>query len=131
MSTTRARTRAARGSVRVEAGSKRVDACLGGELVAHTTAPLLVWERPDLPTYYFPIADVRGELLEADDGAIVRAPSRGDGRRFSVRAGGRLAQGAAVRHEDSPFEELGDAIRRICFYQERVDLPVDSARQSA
>jgi uncharacterized protein (DUF427 family) len=103
-------TTAKRGSVRVETGSKRVRAYLGGEVVADTTSPLLVWERPYYPTYYIPLADVRAELIPADD-AVVRSPSRGDGRRFSIRAGGKLAQGAAVRHEHSPFEELRDAIR--------------------
>ena len=104
-------TTTARGRVRIETGSKRIRAYLGGEVVADTTTPLLVWERPYYPTYYFPLADVRGELLEADDGAVVRSPSRGDGRRFSVRAGGKFAAGAAVRHEHSPFEALRDAIR--------------------
>jgi uncharacterized protein (DUF427 family) len=110
MSTTTANPKAKRGSVRVETGSKRIRAYLGGEVVADTTTPLLVWERPYYPTYYFPLADVRAELLPADD-AVVRSPSRGDGRRFSIRAGGKLAEGAAVRHEHSPFEELRDAIR--------------------
>jgi uncharacterized protein (DUF427 family) len=112
MSTTTANPHAKRGSVRVETGAKRIRAYLGGEVVADTTTPLLVWERPYYPTYYFPLADVRDDLLQAADGAaVVRSPSRGDGRRFSVRAGGKLAEGAAVRHEHSPFEELRDAIR--------------------
>jgi uncharacterized protein (DUF427 family) len=110
LSTTRASSKSQRGSVRVETGAKRIRAYLGGEVVADTTTPLLVWERPYYPTYYFPLADVRAELIPADD-AMVRSPSRGDGRRYSVRAGGRIAEGAAVRHEQSPFEELRDAIR--------------------
>ena len=109
MNTTTADTKAKRGSVRIETGAKRVRAYLGGEVVADTTTPLLVWERPYYPTYYFPLADVNAELVALDD--VVRSPSRGDGRRFSVRAGGQLAQGAAVRHEHSPFEELRDAVR--------------------
>jgi uncharacterized protein (DUF427 family) len=104
-------TSAARGRVRIETGAKRIRAYLGGEVVADSMAPLLVWERPYYPTYYFPLADVRRELLAVDDGAVVRSPSRGDGRRFSVRAGRKLAEGAAVRHEHSPFAELRDAIR--------------------
>jgi uncharacterized protein (DUF427 family) len=71
---------------------------------------LLVWERPYYPTYYFPLADVRTELL-TDDGEISHSPSRGDGHIFTVRAGGRAAIGAALRYEQSPFEELRDAIR--------------------
>jgi uncharacterized protein (DUF427 family) len=52
---------------------------------------------------------VHAELLETD-GAVVRSPSRGDGRRFSVRAAGQTAEGAAVRHETSQFEPLRDAV---------------------
>src|ERR687895_2130234 len=104
-------TIATRGSVRVEIGSKRVRAYLGGELVADTAAPLLVWERPYYPAYYFPLADVRAGLLEADHGAVVRSPSRGDGRTFTIRAGGRVAPAAAVRYQESPIEPLRDAIR--------------------
>lgn len=110
MSTT-TKTVTARGGVRIETGAKRIRAYLGGEVVADTTTPLLVWERPYYPTYYFPLEDVRSELLETHDGAVVRSPSRGDGRRFSVRAGGKLAEGAAVRHEQSPFVALRGAIR--------------------
>ena len=39
-----------RGRVRVEQGTKRIRAYLGGELVADTLRPLLVWEKPYYPT---------------------------------------------------------------------------------
>jgi uncharacterized protein (DUF427 family) len=99
----------ARGRVRVEPGAKRIRAFLGGELVADTTRPLLVWEKPYYPTYYFPVADVRAELTA--DGEVVHSPSRGDGQSFTVRAGGKEAAGAALRYEQSPFEVLRDAVR--------------------
>ena len=100
----------ARGRVRVEPGAKRIRAYLGGEVVADTARPVLVWERPQYPTYYFPAADTRTELLEPD-GDIVHSPSRGDGRQFTLRAGGKQAEGAALRYEDSPIEELRGLIR--------------------
>jgi uncharacterized protein (DUF427 family) len=107
MSATTEKTRV-RGRVRVEPGSKRVRAFLGGELVADTTQPLLVWESPYYPTYYIPDADVRTELL-SPDGDVARSPSRGDGHLFTVRAGGKEATGAALRYEwsamDAWFEE--------------------------
>ena len=109
MSSTTDKTTRVRGRVRVEFGSKRIRAFLGGELVADTTRPLLVWEKPYYPTYYFPAADVRAELRA--DGGVAHSPSRGDGITFSVRAGDTEAAGAAIRYEDSPFEELRDAIR--------------------
>jgi uncharacterized protein (DUF427 family) len=110
VSATTGKTTAARGRVRVERGEKRIRAYLGGELVADTTRPLLVWEKPYYPAYYFPVSDVRTELLTADGGST-HSPSRGDGRTFTIRAGGQEVAEAALRYEQSPFEELRDAIR--------------------
>src|SRR3954468_6626919 len=111
MTTTNAVTSKPRGRVRLEPGAKRVRAFLGGEPVADTIRPVLVWEVPYYPTYYFPLADVRTELLEPDDSDPVHSPSRGDGRTYAVRAGGQEAPRAALRYEDSPIEELRDLIR--------------------
>ena len=99
-----------RGRIRIETGAKRVRAYLGGEVVADTTRPVLVWEVPYYPTYYFPLADVRAEVLQAD-GGIAHSPSRGDGRTLTVRAGTKEMPRAALRYEDSPIEELRDLIR--------------------
>jgi uncharacterized protein (DUF427 family) len=110
MSTTRPESRRTRGRIRLEPGAKRVRAFLGAEAVADTTRPMLVWEVPYYPTYYFPLADVRTELLEAD-GGIAHSPSRGDGRTFTVRAGGEQAPRAALRYAESPIEELRDLVR--------------------
>jgi uncharacterized protein (DUF427 family) len=105
-----AEVKSARGAVRVEHGAKRIRAYLGGELVADTIAPLLVWEAPYYPTYYFPAADVRHELLHAE-GSVDQSPSRGDGELFTVRAGGREAPGGAVAYEDSPLEALRSTVK--------------------
>src|SRR3954453_22101806 len=99
----------ARGRIRLEPGAKRVRAFLGGEVVADTVRAMLVWEVPYYPTYYVPLDDVRADLRP--DGETVHSPSRGDGRTFTVRAGGREARGAALRHEDSPIAELRDLVR--------------------
>jgi uncharacterized protein (DUF427 family) len=96
--------------IRVERGAKRIRAYLGGEMVADTAHPLLVWEGPHYPVYYFPAADVRGELLH-EDGGLAHSPSRGDGRTFTVGAGGRQAAGAALCYDSSPIEELRGLIR--------------------
>jgi uncharacterized protein (DUF427 family) len=45
------------------------------------------------------------------EGGVARSPSRGDGRTFTIRAGGKEAPGAAMQYEDSPIEELRDLIR--------------------
>jgi uncharacterized protein (DUF427 family) len=87
--------------IRIERGSKRVRVFLGGEVVADTVQPVMVWEVPYYPTYYLPVTGVRAELLQREDG-FAHSPSRGDGHRFSVRG----TQHAALRYEDSPIEEL-------------------------
>jgi uncharacterized protein (DUF427 family) len=110
MSTTAAEPSKTRGRIRIETGAKRVRAYLGGEVVADTTRPVLVWEVPYYPTYYFPLANVRADVLVAD-GGVAHSPSRGDGRTLTVSAGSKIAQAAALRYQDSPIEELRDLIR--------------------
>ena len=109
MSTTTDESTARRGRVRLEPGAKRVRAFLGGAVVADTTRPVLVWEVPYYPAYYVPLEDVRAELVA--DGGSAHSPSRGDGRTFTVRAGGREAPGGALRYDDSPIPELRGLVR--------------------
>jgi uncharacterized protein (DUF427 family) len=99
-----------RGTVRVERSAKRVRAYLAGAVVADSLAPLLVWEVPYYPTYYFPESDVRAELV-ADGDPDLHSPSRGDARTLTVLAGSARARGAAARYEDSPIEELRGTVR--------------------
>ncbi len=98
------------GRVRVEQGAKRVRAYLGGEVVADTIRPRLVWEVPYYPAYYFPVADVRTDLL-VPSATVSHSPSRGDAQHSTVKAGDRIAEDAARRYVDSPIEELRDLIR--------------------
>jgi uncharacterized protein (DUF427 family) len=108
MATTEATGRA--GRVRVEQGAKRVRAYLGGELVADTTQPRLVWEVPYYPAYYVPAQDVRTDLLVAT-ATVTHSPSRGDAQHFTIKAGGKAAEDAALRYADSPITELRGLIR--------------------
>jgi uncharacterized protein (DUF427 family) len=47
----------------VEPVPRRIRAYLGGHKVLDTTRALYVWEWPNYPQYYIPLADVRRELL--------------------------------------------------------------------
>jgi len=96
----------------VEQGAKRVRAYLGGEVVADTIRPRLVWEVPSYPAYYFPVADVRTDLL-VPTATVTYSPSRGDAQHFTVKAGGRTAEDAALQYVDSPIQELRDLIRLV------------------
>ena len=96
--------------IRVEQGPKRVRAYLGGELVADTHHPLLVWEIPNYPAYYFPRADVRTGLLTPST-RTEHSPSRGEARFFHLKGGDRRVEDAAWEYPDSPIEALRDLVR--------------------
>ncbi len=92
-----------RGRVRIEESHKRVRVMLGGEVVADTTNPLLVWEKPYYPTYYFPESDVRTDVM-VDTGETRRSPSRGDAAQLLVKVNG--SEGTAYTFREPKIEEL-------------------------
>lgn len=95
--------------VRMEPSPKRVRAYLGGELVADTRRPMLVWELPYYPAYYFPAGDVLADLVPT--GRTEPSPERGDAELYDVKTASSVAEGAARRHVDSPVDELGGLVR--------------------
>jgi uncharacterized protein (DUF427 family) len=94
--------------IKVERSPKRVRVLLGGELVADTTAALLVWENPHYPVYYIPAGDVRAELVPA---GTENTPELGDAEVLTVKVAATSAERAARRYPDSPAGQLRDAIR--------------------
>jgi uncharacterized protein (DUF427 family) len=102
-------TVASRGRVRVKHSEKWVRVYLGGELVADSRSPLLVWEVPYYPTYYLPAGDVRAKLVAT--GATDRSASRGTAELYDVVTERKTAPGAARRYHDSPLADLRDAVR--------------------
>ena len=101
---------APRGRIKIEQSRKRVRAYLGGLPIVDTIRPFLVWEIPYYPAYYFPIEDVRMDLL-TPSGNSAHSPSRGDGPKYTIKVGGKEAPDAAWRYEDSPIPELRNLIR--------------------
>lgn len=102
-------TGAQRDGVRIETVHKRVRVYFGGQLVADTVRPALVWENPHYPAYYIPVADLRAKL-EAD-GSTHRSQRRGEGIGYDVVVDGGTAPGAALRYPDSPEPALRDLVR--------------------
>ncbi len=100
----------ARGRVRIEDSAKRLRVFLGGELIADTIRPKLVWEIPHYPAYYLPASDVRMELL-TPTGRTEQSPSRGVAHYYTVKGGPEERVDAAWQYPDSPFEELRDHVR--------------------
>jgi uncharacterized protein (DUF427 family) len=102
--------RAVHGRVGIERGPKRVRTYLGGELIADTRHPKLVWEIPYYPAYYFPRDDVRMELL-TPNGRTHHSASRGTAHSLTVKVGPREVEDAAWHYPESPVEELRGLVR--------------------
>ncbi|MGN6794815.1 MAG: DUF427 domain-containing protein [Streptosporangiaceae bacterium] len=96
-------------AVRAERSQKRVRAYLGGDLVADTRAPLLVWEHDKYPAYYIPAEDVTADLIPA--GQTERMPRLGEAELLHVKTPTATAEEAARRFPDAPVAALRDAIR--------------------
>ncbi|MEP7019384.1 MAG: DUF427 domain-containing protein [Pseudonocardiales bacterium] len=97
-----------RGRVKVEHSAKRVRGYLDGKTVVDSAAPVLVWEKPYYPTYYFPATDVSAELVP--DGTA-HSPSRGEAVTYTIMQDERRVEQAALRYLESPIEELRDLVR--------------------
>lgn len=91
----------------VQQGHKRVRAFSAGELVADSRAPLLVWEHPYFPQYFFVERDLEVELVPA--GAGPRSKVLGVSEVFDVVVGDRVVPRAAWRHPEAEVVALRDA----------------------
>jgi uncharacterized protein (DUF427 family) len=93
----------------VEPVPRRVRGYAGGETVVDTTRALYVWEWPNYPQYYIPIADVDPETLV--DERRVEHLRRGTARRHGLRAGDVSRPGAAHVYGDDALEGLAGTVR--------------------
>jgi uncharacterized protein (DUF427 family) len=111
---------------------KRIDVChssrhirvvVGGETVAETRRPSLLFET-GLPTrYYIPKMDVRTDLLEPSD-THSRCPYKGVASYYSVKAGGKVYKDL-VWFYPLPIPECPKIENLLCFFNEKVDIYVD------
>jgi uncharacterized protein (DUF427 family) len=122
-----AHARSPYGRVDTLRSSRVVEIRVGGETVAHSVRPLLLFET-GLPTrYYLPFADVRTEVLEPSN-TVTHCPYKGRARYWSVRAGGLFVPDAAWSYPD-PIPENPKIKDLLCFFTERVDLVLDGVAQ--
>lgn len=93
----------------VEPVPRRVRAWLAGQTVLDTTRALYVWEWPNYPQYYIPLADVRPGLLvpEGRD----QHSGRGVVESHGLQAGQTIRPRAAKVLRDSPIAGLSGTVR--------------------
>lgn len=88
---------------------RRIRAFLGGEKVLDTTRAVYVWEWPNYPQYYIPLADVRQDLLEPERDR--QQTDRGVVELRGLRVGPVHRPGAARVLAESPIAALSGTVR--------------------
>jgi uncharacterized protein (DUF427 family) len=107
------------GVIYFEDSPRRIRARLGGETIVDSRHAKLLHEQNHLPVYYFPIEDVRMDLLEPTS-HTTRCPFKGDASYWSVQAGGRVAENAAWGYPE-PIDDAPPLAGYIAFYWNKMD----------
>ena len=97
----------------------RVRALFEGETVADSLATKLLHESGRLPVFYFPLDDVRTDLLEPS-GTSAEVPSKGVASYRTLRCGDRAVPDAAWLFE-SPVEAAGFLAGHLAFEWTAID----------
>jgi uncharacterized protein (DUF427 family) len=103
----------------LEPTPRRVRVVVGGETVADSRDAFMLHEAGLQPTYYFPVADVRSEFLEASD-RHTRCPKKGEASYWTIRAGETVVDAGAWYYPEplAGAEFLRDL---VAFYFDRMD----------
>ena len=96
-----------------------VRAVFGGQTVAESRNALLLHETGLPPVTYFPIEDVRMDLLYPTE-HVTTCPFKGEASHWGVDVGWRRADNIAWSYED-PLPQRSDIKGRIAFYEQRLD----------
>ena len=88
-------------AVRMEPIGKRVRAFVGGVAIADSCRVMMMFETARLCVYYFPVEDVRTDLLLTTSTVVV-SPAKGDATYYSIAVDGRAVENAAWRYLDPP-----------------------------
>ncbi len=99
---------------------------LGGEVLADSHAPVILYETGHPPRHYLPATDVRRDLLIPSD-RVTHCPYKGSTTYFHVRVGDREEEDLAWSYP-TPLAESLPIAGMVCFPAERVDITVDGQR---
>jgi uncharacterized protein (DUF427 family) len=103
--------------------SRHVKVVVGGQIVAETNRPRLLFETSLRTRYYIPKIDVRMDLLEPTD-TVTQCPYKGNASYWSVRVGDQVFPDIVWGYP-FPIPECSKIQNLLSFYNEKVEIYVD------
>ncbi|HJT56517.1 MAG TPA: DUF427 domain-containing protein [Ktedonobacteraceae bacterium] len=104
---------------RWEDSRRRVRVVFGGMAVADSTRVMLLHEFGRLPVFYFPVEDVRTDLMQETSRPNF-SPLKGEASYWAIRAGIRVAEAAAWSYAD-PLPDGPGVKGYLAFYWHLMD----------
>lgn len=98
--------------------TRNIKVVVGGQTVAESDRPTLLFETGMPVRYYLPVTDVRMDLLEASE-KVTRCPYKGASSYYSVK-GFEDGEDLAWYYR-YPTNEASKIANLVCFFNERVD----------
>jgi len=103
--------------------SRQVRVTVGGEVVAESDRPKMLFETSLPPRYYLPPGDVRTELLMESDTQTI-CPYKGHAAHWSLTVNGERVEDAVWGYPE-PLPEATGVRGYLCFYPDKVTVDVD------
>jgi uncharacterized protein (DUF427 family) len=107
--------------------SRRVEVFVNEVKVADSQRPVILFETGLAPRYYFPLTDVRTDLLRSSD-TETHCPYKGMANYWSLDVGGQLFEDFVWIYR-APLPESQKIAGLVAFYNEKVDLYLDGTLQ--
>jgi uncharacterized protein (DUF427 family) len=104
---------------RWEDSRRRVRVVFGGVTIADSRRVMLLHEYGRLPVFYFPVEDVRMDLMEATEHST-HSPLKGDASYWTIRVGDRISENAAWSYLN-PLPEGPPIKGYMAFYWNHMD----------
>lgn len=105
--------------VRLEQSPRRVRVVFNGETIVDTMRAQLLFESNHVPVYYFPLDDIRMDLMVGTDHST-HCPYKGHASYWNLTAGDKTAENMLWSYE-APYEEVPELLGLGAFYWNKVD----------
>jgi len=106
--------------IRIEPSRKRVRVEFNGARIADSERALVLHETRLPPAYYFPVEDVRMDLLDRTQ-HTTHCPFKGNASYWSVKVGDRVADNAVWAYEE-PYRDAEPIRGYVSFYRDKVEI---------